>query len=87
MRPKPQGDLRHLVGRRHLQVERQSGRRHDRRDIFVANMAAILAQMRGDSVGPGQRRRDRGANRIGVQPASGVPQGRDMIDIDAEARY
>ncbi len=49
-------------------------------------MAAVLAQMRGDSVGAGLGGHDRGAHRIGMIAAARVPDGRDMVDIDAEAK-
>ena len=55
------------------------------RDVVVADVPAILAQMRGDAVGAG---RDRDLARpygIGMAAAARVAHGRDMIDVDAEA--
>ena len=48
------------------------------------DMAAILAQMRGDAVGAGRDGDKRRANGIRKRAAPRVAQGRDMIDIDAE---
>ena len=79
-----QGDLQHLRGRRHFQIERQSDGLHQRADVLVADMAAILAQMRGDAVHAGFDRQYGGAHRIGVQPAAGVTDGGDVIDVEAE---
>ena len=56
------------------------------RDVVVDDVAAILAQMRGDAVGAGGLRDLRGAHRIGMQPAARVADRRDMIDVDAEAQ-
>ena len=49
-------------------------------------MAAVLAQMRGDAVGAGLDRGQRGAHRIRPFAAPRVAQGGDVIDIDAEAQ-
>ena len=54
-------------------------------DIVVADVAAILAQMRGDAVGAGGDRDLGGLDRIGMTPAARVAHGRDVIDVDAEA--
>ena len=48
------------------------------------NVPAVLAQMRGDSVGAGFDRQQRRADRIGTGTAARIAHGRDMIDIDAE---
>ena len=55
------------------------------RDVVVANVAAILAQMRGDAVAAGGDRELGGAHRIGMAPAARVADGGDVIDVDAEA--
>ena len=49
------------------------------------DVAAILAQMRGDAVGAGGDRDLGGVHRIGMPAAARVAHGRDMIDVDAEA--
>ena len=80
-----QGDLDHLVGRSHLEVERQVGRGLDPREILVADVAAILTQMRGDPVAADACDDLRGAHRIGMLAASCIADRGDMIDVHAKA--
>ena len=47
------GDLHHGAGRRHLEVERYGQQLLQPAHVLVADMAAILAQMRGDAVRAG----------------------------------
>ena len=56
------------------------------RDVVVADVAAILAQMRGDAVGAGLDRDLRRAHRIGMAPAARIADGGDVVDVDAEAQ-
>ena len=49
------------------------------------DVAAILAQMRGDAVGAGLDRNLRRLHRVGMPPAACVTHGRDVVDVDAEA--
>src|SRR6188472_799150 len=51
MRPHFEGDSEHFRRHRHLQIERTDRCRHEPRDIFIPDVAAILAEMRGDIVG------------------------------------
>ena len=80
------GDVHHLAGRRHFEVERLGDAGLEPRDIVVADVAAILAQMRGDAVGAGRDRDLGGLQRIGMAPAARVAHGRDVVDVDAEAQ-
>jgi hypothetical protein len=73
-----------LLGRRHLEVERPVDLARDAGDVLVGDVAAVLAQMRGDAVGPGRDGRLGGAHRVRMRPAAGIPDGRHMIDVDAE---
>ena len=79
------GDLHHLRRRRHFEVERLVDVGFEPGDIVVDDVAAILAQMRGDAVGAGGNRDLGGFHRIGMPPAARVAHGRDVIDVDAEA--
>ena len=56
------------------------------RDVVVADVAAVLAQMRGDAVGARRDRQLGGAHRIGMPAAAGVADGGDVVDVDAEAQ-
>ena len=60
-----QRDVEHLLGRRHLEIERLGDRGLQPPHVVVADVAAILAQMRGDAVGAGFDREQRRAHRIG----------------------
>jgi hypothetical protein len=85
MRAMAERDGQHLLRRRHFQVERdrQFGRKPG--DVVVRDVPTVLAQMGGDPVGARLRRDQRRAHRIGIATAARVPDGRDMIDVDAEA--
>ena len=78
-------DGEHLVGRRHLEIERLVDFGFQARDIVIADVATILAQVRGDAVGAGNNRELGGTHRIGMATAAGVADGGDVIDIDSEA--
>ena len=78
-------DLQHLLGRCHLEIERKLEVAHQPRDILVANMPAIFAQMRGNTIRARLLRQQRRAHRIGMPAATRVAHGGDMIDVDAEA--
>ena len=84
VRPVAQRDRLHLVGRGHLEVEGQRQLGDQRRDVGVGDVAPVLAQMRGDAVGAGRLGELRGAQRVGIGPAAGVPHGRDVVDVDTE---
>jgi hypothetical protein len=83
VRPMPQRNLEHFLGRRHLQVQRQVDLIHQPVDVIVGDVPAILAKMRGNAVGTRIRGHDGSAHRIGMIAAARVPDGRDVIDIDA----
>ena len=86
MRPVAQRDVQHFLRRRHFQIERHVQRRHQHGDILVANMAAILAQMRGDAVRARLHGQQRRLDRIGMGAAARVADGRHMVDIDPQAQ-
>ena len=79
-----QRDGEHLLGRRHFEVERQVGRLLDALQVVVADMAPVLAQMRGDAVAADARDDLRRAHRIGMVAAARIADRRDVIDVDAE---
>ncbi len=79
-------DADHLLGRRHFQVERLCDLRLQARNVVVADVAAILAQMGSDAVGARLDRQLGGAYRIRMAPAARVADGGDVVDIDAETQ-
>ena len=60
--------------------------RHQPRDVVIDDVAAILAQMRGDAIGAGRNRSLGGLDWIGMPPAARVADGGDVVDVDAEAQ-
>jgi hypothetical protein len=81
-----QGDIEHFLRRRHLEIERHVYGAGDLRNIRVGDVPAIFAQMRRYSVGTGFLGQNGGAHGIGMMSTAGVPDGGDMIDIDAQAK-
>ena len=53
---------------------------------MIGDMPPVLAQVGRDAVGPRLGRHDRRAHGIGMWAAARIPDGRDMIDIDAETQ-
>ena len=86
MWPRLDRDGDHLVGRRHFEIERLGNLRHEPRDVIVADVPAILAQMRGDAVGAGFDRELRRQHGIGMRAAARVADGRNVIDVHAKAQ-
>ena len=78
-------DADHFRRRRHFEIERLVDALLEPNHIVIDDVAAILAQMRGDAVGAGGDRNLGGLHRIGMPAAARIAHGRDMIDIDAEA--
>ena len=87
MRAVAQRDLEHLLGRRHLQVQRQVELGHQPGDVGVGDVAAVLAQVRGDPVGAGLGGEQAARDRVGMLAAARVADRRDMVDVDAEAKF
>ncbi len=82
----PRRDLHHFARRRHFEVEGLGDARLEPGDIGVADVAAVLAQMRGDAVGAGGDGELGRPQRIGMAAAARIPHGGDVIDVDAEAQ-
>ena len=84
VRPVAERDRLHLVRGRHLEVQRQRQLRHQRRDIGVGDVPAVLAQMRGDPVRARRLGQLRRPERLGIRPAPRVAHGRHVVDVDPE---
>ena len=80
-----QRDRQHLVGRRHLEIERQRDLGRKRGDIGIGDVAAILAQMGSDAIGARFLRQQSGAQRVGPGRAPRVSDRGHMVDIDAKS--
>ena len=79
------GDRDHLGGRRHLEVERREELSLQSLHIMIADMPAVLAEMRGDAVCPGEHGEMGGADRVRMVTATRISHCGHMIDVDAEA--
>ncbi len=84
--PVGERDPQHLLGRRHLQVQRQVDLAHQPVDVAVGDVTPVLAQVGGDPVGADRGRGLRRPQRIGMLAAARIPDGRDMVDVDAKAQ-
>ena len=78
-------DPHHFLGGRHFEIERLGELTLQPRNVVIADVPTIFAQMRGDSVGAGLDRDLGRMHGIRVMPAAGITDGGDVIDIDAEA--
>ena len=76
----------HLVGRRHFEIQRLVDLGLQPRDVVVADVAAVFAQMRRDAVGARGDRQLGRAHRIGMPAAARIAHGGDVIDVDAETQ-
>ena len=89
MRAVRERDRLHLIGRRHLKIERPAAfarQCRQRNDIRVRDMPTILAQVRGYPVGAGEHGDLRRAGRIRIAFAPRVTNRGDVIDIYAQAQ-
>src|SRR5262249_23664991 len=80
------GDAHHLLGCRHFEIERLCDVRLEACDIVVADVPAILAQMRGDAISAGFDRNLRRMHGIRVSSPAGIADGGDVVDVDAETK-
>src|SRR5205823_11797939 len=79
-------DPQHVLGGRHLEIQRLRYLGLEPGHVAVADVAAVLTQMRGDAVGAGFNRRERRPYRIRPLSAARVTQGGDVIDINSETQ-
>ena len=52
--------------------------------VAVLDVAAVLAEVDGDGVGPGQQGEGGGDGGVRLGRPAGLPHGRDVIDVDAQ---
>ncbi len=86
MRPGADRNRDHVVGRRHLEIQRLVDLGLEPHDVVVADMAAVFAQMRGDAVGAGSTASLAARTGSGWSPTPRVADGRDMIDVHAQTQ-
>ena len=87
------GDVDHLVGGGHLEVELEAASagagiasEHvaEASDIVVVDMAAVLAEVDGDAVGPAELGLVGGADGVWFAASAGLADGGDMVNIHTE---
>ena len=86
MRPGCKRNAQHVRRRRHLEIQGLGDFVLKPRHVRIADVTAVLAQMRRNTVGPRLDRQQRRAHGIWSESTPRITQGRDMIDIDAEAK-
>src|SRR5437899_11332965 len=85
MRPGLERYADHFPGRGHLEIERPVDFCFEPRDVVIANMAAILAQVRGNSIATGRDCDLRRAHGIWMTATARVADGGNVVDVDAKA--
>jgi len=86
MRPSFQRNGQHFPRCRHFQIQRRGYFRLQARNVVVANMPAVLTQMRRDAVSPGFDREFGRPQWIGMASAACVSERGDVVDVDAKAK-
>ena len=83
---KPGRDPDHLGGGGHLEVERHEQLALEALHVLVPDMPPVLPQVGRDAVGARQNGEVRRPDWVRVRAAPGVPHGRDVVNVDAEAK-
>ena len=84
MRPGTDSNRDHIVGRRHLEIQRLVDLGLQSLNVLVTDMATVFAQMRGDTISAGRDRKLCRAHRIGMAAAARIADGRNMVDVHAK---
>ena len=79
-------DLDHFRSRRHLEIERHEELALQPFHVLIADVPPVLTQVRSDPIGSGQHGHMGGPDRVRIDAPTGVPDGCNMVDIDAEAQ-
>ena len=85
LRPEGDGDRGDLVRGAHFQVELHLDGVLQDADVTVLDVTAILPQVDGDDVGPGQLGERSGPDGVRLDRPSGLPDRGDVVDVDAES--
>jgi hypothetical protein len=87
VRAVPESNCQHLVGRSHLQIERQVRCGAETVDVVVGHVPPIFAEMGRYAIGAGRGRHLGRAQGIGMRAAARIANGRNVIDVDAQPRF
>ena len=80
-----EGDDR--VGHRHLEVQLDAEPSAQFLDVALLDMAPVLAQVHGDAVGARRLGHQRRLDGVRVVDPARLPEGGDVVDIDAEMEH
>jgi hypothetical protein len=80
-------DLQHLLGGGHLQVQPRLHHLAQDLDVAVLDVPAVAAEVDGDPVRAAELGQDGRVHGIGLRDATGLTDGGDVVDVDAEARH
>jgi hypothetical protein len=85
VRPESGGDRDHLARAGHLEVQHRPNCCRQALHVVILDVTAILAQVRGDAIGPGGLAFDRSEYRVGFDGATRLAQRRDVVDVNVKA--
>jgi hypothetical protein len=83
VRFEPERNRKHLIGRRHLEIERNAERMDKSFDVGVGDVTPILAQMGGNSVCARSLRQFGSAHWIRISAAARLTHRRHVVDVHA----
>ena len=81
MRPNRQGNRHHVVCGSHFEIDWRGNGPLQARNVLIANVAPVLAQMQGYAIGARAERQPRRPDRIGMRSTPRVADRRNMIDV------
>src|SRR5262245_32462860 len=81
------GDLDHLVGRGHLDVEMRDDDLFERDQVVILNVAPVAAKMGRDPVGAGQFANHGGRDRVRLVGPAGLTDCRYVINVDVQSAH
>ena len=87
VRSNGQGDLHHLLGRCHLQVQTGAHRLTQQLHITVLDVTAILPQMNRDAIGTAEFGKHGERHRIRFHRPACLANIGDVVDVDPEAGH
>ncbi len=79
------GELPHLVGGGHLEIEPSLDGLSKHVHVALVHMAAVESEMHGDLIGAGVLGQHGGVHRIGIRGAARFADRRDVVDVHSEA--
>jgi hypothetical protein len=82
-----EGETGHGIDGGHFQIEAGCDGLAYQSDIPFLNVAAIFAEVDGDTIGTADDGERSGGDGIGVVALAGLPHGGHMVDIDTQTQH